>query len=367
MAISSAPNSGHAVLQDFIPTKRRGFTEIHGWLSSRRFDLVFVLLTAGVGLAAGLTSHLEPSLFYVILFADLWILGYHHVIATFGRLTVESGANGAHRWLVTWLPLAVLGGVIAMASGVGMWTLPTLYLYWQWWHYTRQSYGVAQMYRVKSPQGTDGGWEMKAIIYLVPLTGILFRSYQAPAEFLGSELRVLPVPLFVVVGIGSCAAVAICIWLVKQCRAWMAGEMPLVYNAYMASHVAVFAVGYILIPEIDYGWLAINVWHNSQYLFIVWLFNRKRFKSGVDPKHRWLSTLSQPGKAGMYFAVTFAITVGVYIGLQSVVAAVSTATLTLSLVVFQAINFHHYIVDSVIWKVRKPAVRATLGLEPTPT
>jgi hypothetical protein len=36
--------------------------------------------------------------------------------------------------------------------------------------------------------------------------------------------------------------------------------------------------------------------------------------------------------------------------------------LALTLIVYQTINFHHYIVDGIIWKVRKPRVRENLGL-----
>jgi len=32
------------------------------------------------------------------------------------------------------------------------------------------------------------------------------------------------------------------------------------------------------------------------------------------------------------------------------------------LVIYQTINFHHYIVDSIIWKLRKRPIQATLGL-----
>ena len=36
-----------------------------------------------------------------------------------------------------------------------------------------------------------------------------------------------------------------------------------------------------------------------------------------------------------------------------------------AIIVYQAINFHHYIVDSVIWKVRKKPMQETLGLTST--
>jgi hypothetical protein len=344
-------------------SRRPGLLPSPGWLSGKRFDLMFVGATAGVGLVAGFTSSLMPALFAVILFADLWLLGYHHVIATFTRITFDTESFARYRWLVTWLPVAVLAGVLLSAFGIGFWTLPTLYLYWQWWHYTRQSYGVAQMYRLKTPQSGDSGWEMKGLIYLLPLTGILYRSYQAPAEFLGMELKVLPVPLEAVVVVGVAAAAALGVWIVKQAAAWRAGDLPLAYNLYLASHLAVFAVGYLVIRDINYGWLTINIWHNTQYMLVVWMYNRNRFKAGVHPQHRWLSTLSQPRNVVRYFGVTFGLTVVVYVGMTSVIVSLPATTLPLTLIAFQTINFHHYIVDSVIWKVRKPQLRQNLGLE----
>jgi hypothetical protein len=341
----------------------RGFSPAPGWLSGVRFDLLFVVATASIGLSAGLSSHFAPSVFAVILFADLWLLGYHHVIATFTRLTFDTESFQKYRWLVTRLPFAVLAVVGAMALGIGAWTLPTVYLYWQWWHYTRQSYGVAQMYRLKTPQAKDNGWEMKAALYLLPLTGILYRSYQAPEKFLGMELRVIPVPAEAVAVAGAAAALALCWWVVKQYHAWRLGELPLAYNLYMASHSVVFGIGYLAIPNIDHGWLAINMWHNSQYMLVVWMYNRNRFKSGVSREHPRLSRLSQPRNVAKYFGVTFGLTVVAYLALNSVLIALPASTLLLSLIAYQTINFHHYIVDSVIWKVRKPQMRSTLGIE----
>ncbi|NJR71545.1 MAG: alpha/beta fold hydrolase, partial [Synechococcales cyanobacterium CRU_2_2] len=37
-----------------------------------------------------------------------------------------------------------------MAAGLGLWSIVTLYLYWQWFHYTRQSWGISQVYRRKA-------------------------------------------------------------------------------------------------------------------------------------------------------------------------------------------------------------------------
>ena len=51
-----------------------------------------------------------------------------------------------------------------------------------------------------------------------------------------------------------------------------------------------------------------------------------------------------------------------YGALNRVIGWMAASTLPLMLIAYQTINFHHYVVDSVIWKVRKPALRRTLGI-----
>ncbi|HSC20331.1 MAG TPA: hypothetical protein VLC07_01230, partial [Solirubrobacterales bacterium] len=87
---------------------------------------------------------------------------------------------------------------------------------------------------------------------------------------------------------------------------------------------------------------------------------------GVDPAHRFLSTLSQKNRAVLYFVVCLAISSAFYLALDSAFGAAGLGSrfsiLTLTLAAYQAINFHHYIVDGVIWKVRKQRLQANLGL-----
>jgi hypothetical protein len=38
------------------------------------------------------------------------------------------------------------------------------------------------------------------------------------------------------------------------------------------------------------------------------------------------------------------------------------AALPLFAIAYQAINFHHYVVDAIIWKVRKKSLRQNFGI-----
>src|SRR5919106_6081899 len=113
-----------------------------GWLRSRSFDLWFILGIAAIALLSGAIVVARPSLFGLVLFLDLWLLGYHHVVATYTRLCFDRNSFISHRFLVVWLPPIVLAATIALAVGFGPWVLATIYLFWQCFHYTRQSWGI---------------------------------------------------------------------------------------------------------------------------------------------------------------------------------------------------------------------------------
>ena len=67
----------------------------------------------------------------------------------------------------------------------GGWILPTTYLYWQWFHYTRQSYGIERVYRAKAVR--CGAWDerMSPRRHTLPAAAmghLVYRSYQSPDE-----------------------------------------------------------------------------------------------------------------------------------------------------------------------------------------
>jgi hypothetical protein len=130
----------------------------------------------------------------------------------------------------------------------------------------------------------------------------------------------------------------------------------------MLSHLTIFALGYLVVEDLNAGWLTINIWHNAQYILLVWIYNNNRFKGGVDPRHRFLSTISQPRRVALYFLICLGISTVFYMAIEGVLNLLGLSLLTLTLVVYQTLNFHHYIVDGIIWKVRKPRLRENLGL-----
>ena len=334
-----------------------------GWLRNLQFDLFFVLGTAFIAIASGIIVLANPKYFGLVLFLDLWLLGYHHVVSTYTRLCFDKESFNQNKFLMFGLPILVFASVFLIAKGVGIWAITSIYLYWQWFHYTRQSWGIAQAYRRKSGKGiTENENLSKMAFYLLPLWGILYRSWQAQDSFLGQALKVIPVPEFLVGMVGVATIVSLTLWAYYRIRDFMAGHRPIAHTLYMVSHHVVFGIGYLLIEDITYGWIVINVWHNAQYILFVWLFNSNRYRSGIDSKARFLSLISQPNKWILYFAVCMSITVLLYHTISFAEETIYLIGIPSLIIIYQTLNFHHYIVDSIIWKMRKAPMQKNLDL-----
>jgi len=335
-----------------------------GWLRGVAFDSTYILGIAALAIAAGAVVVSSPGLFPTVFVLNAWLLGYHHVVSTFTRLAFDTDSLKEHRYLVTWLPVFVLAAVIATSLVIGTWTLTTIYLYWQWWHYTRQSYGILRIYQRKA--GLNNDLLHKLIIYALPVWGILYRSAQAPKKFLFTDVRVIPVPMWLVAVAGIATLLVVGWWLAQTIKDWFTGSISIAHTLYLCSHLLIFGAGYLAIDDINHGWLVLTVWHNCQYILTVWMFNNNRFKDRVHPKHRFLSFISQRNRVFTYLAVCLALSTVIYGALQYSLTWLSIATATslpLFAIAFQAINFHHYLVDAVIWKVRRKPIQQNLGIQ----
>src|SRR5688572_29022282 len=88
---------------------------VPGWLVGPRFDSAFIVGIAALALAAGLAVANQPQLFLLILFLDLWLLGYHHVVSTYTRLCFDRESFVQHRFLVLHLPVIVFAATLGLA------------------------------------------------------------------------------------------------------------------------------------------------------------------------------------------------------------------------------------------------------------
>ena len=323
------------------------------WLRGTGYDSALILGGLSLALLSGAAIVYEPSWFYPILVVDLWVLGYHHVISTFTRLCFDRESYRERRWMIVHLAPAIAAVTILLAWAVGIWVIVTIYFYWQWWHYTRQSWGISRAYR-RADAGAlyEDGWLDWAIFYAMPVYGILLRSSQDHAHFIFLELWTFPVSAPVADAAGYAMAALLSVWAARRLAALWHGRLAAAHTFYMLTHFAIFGLGYVWIPDITLGWLMINIWHNFQYILFVWMFNNRRFAAGLDPAARFLSYISQSGRMWLYLLTCLAITGAVYWGVLRAVDWLFFAGLSATIVLYQIVNFHHYVVDALIWKTR---------------
>jgi hypothetical protein len=330
------------------------------YIKSEAFDVSLLILPLVTGLAAASAALANPGLFATLLLADLWLLGYHHVVATYTRLAFTAAAFRRSRFLAFDLLLLMTAATLALAITAGTWVVATAFLYLQWFHYMRQGYGLARMYFRATPEGQAAGSRDIAtdlVIYLVPIYAIAARSATMGDTLLNLPVKTIVLPNEAITALGIAAAVAVLMWALRSGVSLVRGTYDTLYGGFVLSHVAIFLVAYIAIEDANTGWLAINVWHNLQYVLVVWMMNQKKYADGVDPAASFLARISQPGRAAAYFFSCVAISTAIYLFLGRLAVAMGGG-IAVAAGIYMGINFHHYVVDALIWKRQRVVPRS---------
>ena len=327
-----------------------------GWLLGSRFDALLVAVPAAIGLLFASVAITAVSRLGVLFALDLWILSFPHVAATFTRIAFTRTDARSHAHLLGLVPLIALAATGSLVGLGGIVALNSVYFFWQSFHYARQSYGIART-------GGSRSWLETGVIYSVPLFGILWRCSQRPTSFLGMPLETPCVPKTIVLAAGAVAFATCALWCVRTFRTLATDSDPREWPRamFLLTHIAIFVIGYVLIDDLTRGWLAVNVWHNAQYLLFVWGQNRRRETLSPSGDRSVLGWISRSPFPWRYTTVCFALSWVAYFTLFASTGQFTTRRATVAfLVIMQTINFHHYVVDSIIW--RRPKRAASLSL-----
>lgn len=326
-----------------------------GWIRSAPFDLVFVVGVLAVALAMGGLASASPALFVPILLVDLWLFAYPHVASSFTRVALDRASRREHWALLVVAPPTILLATVALGLWGGAMALNTLYFVWQSYHYTRQSYGIARAYRRASGEPAEGrDLATDVVVFAFPVWGLLHRASEAPASFYRMPLYSPPVPALVVTSAGAVALTSLAVWIARSLRAAARGDRAALPGAlFVASHVFITWLSYFALRDITEGWLFLNVWHNLQYLLFVWAVNAKQYGQRADPERPLLAWLSQPRHTLWFVLGCFGAAAIFYGGLGLLRLPSLDRVLPVVLVTHLAVNFHHYVVDSVIWRRKR--------------
>ncbi|MES2944964.1 MAG: hypothetical protein V4772_19025 [Pseudomonadota bacterium] len=321
---------------------------------------MFLFGTVAAALILGALATISPAMFVAVVLVDIWLFANPHVIATYTRMASDKNHIKKHWFLIFCLPLIVFVLVTMVALAYELGGLFTLYFIAQTYHVTRQSFGISRAYRRADPQAVGPDRLSESLIYLFPLWGLLHRCATAPDTFYAYPIHLPPVSSALPDATGLVAVVLLAWWVYLQIGLWLAGRLNAGHSLFVASHLLVTSVAYLWVTDITSGWLVLNMWHNLQYLLFVWLQNVRRdaqlpgaaAKQSINTPN--LRGLMNPLKnAGKYLAVCLVLGAAMYQALTMAGEQLIWLGLPAVFILHFTVNFHHYLVDGVIWKRRK--------------
>jgi len=325
-----------------------------GLLASRPgLDWVFIFGPLAFALGLGAMASLSPATLVAIVLVDVWLFANPHLVATYTRIGARAADIKRHWFLIFCLPTMVLLGVVVTALAYEVAGLFTLYFIAQTYHVARQSFGISRAYRRAESSPLRPDCLAEGLVYLFPAWGLLARCADMPQVFLGYPIQ-LPAVSAQVVDVTGVAALACSLWwLLRLCRAALAGKANWRHDGFVASHLFVSFTAYVWTTDITIGWIVVNIWHNLQYLLFVWVQNIRRDSPIQGDQTVLISVDELWKKAVRYGSLCLAFGAALYQSAQWVGAQLLWLGLPTVLIAHFTLNFHHYLVDGVIWRRRR--------------
>lgn len=237
---------------------------------------------------------------------------------------------------------------------------------WAIWHALMQTHGFARIYDAKAKSfdaptrwldfAMTFTWFGGAIILCdQPMTLLLTHFYNSGGPTIPAGALSVVRTVWVVAMSGATV-----LFLANALRCWWReGRFSGVKHLLLAISIAFYWYAYSGVQNILVGAAMFDLFHDIQYLTIVWVFNRKRAESdaGAGAFTRFVF-----GRSGAL--------IGVYLGLIMAFGSLRyveeylTAGVLRDLLtgVIATMGLLHYYYDGFIWKVRDGQVRKTLGL-----
>lgn len=351
------------------------------WITSRNFDLLWYVGAASTGYIL-LFLNLKLAVPALLLFWS-WILlaDGPHVFGTISRtyLDKEERRNrGALLWgSLLWLlpgPMVLLISV-SLKRTMPFFLFLTLAQVWAYWHVVRQHYGFLSLYQWKNnePSGRANPvdyWSFY-VLMLAPFVSFLMRHPDARAE-MGLTPQPLPMEQAFLLCLHAAILIALVSYAAKEYRRMRKGQpWNLPKNVFLSAciplHLFIF-LHPVISTHVDIRLFAVflTVYHNLQYLALVWFYNRNRYgedRQGI--RFGWASLISRNFIVyyflGLLYTLLYRLPNWYFSAIPFSARAHLSQLPSQSLLTFSnfAISiwwgfaFHHYYLDQKIWKPGK--------------
>jgi Tfp pilus assembly protein PilF len=263
-------------------------------------------------------------------------------------------------------PLALLA-VCIWSSVYNIQAIQLVALSWGIWHGMMQTYGFCRIYDAKaSGKATARARTDLALCFAWFLGAVLLspmRFRTCLDLYYESGGPVVPPALIVDLryGVGFALAAATALFLWRQWRDWKtAGVVSPIKITLLVSSIGFWWYCNNGVQNILVGIALFEVFHDVQYLAIVWIYNRARVERDESIRGFMKFVFRRSGSL-----------IGVYVGL---VLAYGSIALTTSGITIEAIKhvligvvtasaLLHFYYDGFIWKVRESQTRTMLGID----
>lgn len=260
-------------------------------------------------------------------------------------------------------PVLLVGLALAFSTA-GLHGLVLVTFLWGIWHGMMQTYGFARIYGGRSGAGDRATarhdfallatWFAAGVAYS-PLRMVFVLEFAAQC---GVPLPPPATLAWMKTGLGLATLVATAAWIVHFVRMRRAGRPAGGLRVMLlATSIAFWCFANVRVRHPLLGTPLFEMFHDVQYLTIVWVFNRKRSQTGGAEISTTLRRLFAP--TGTAIAV-YVIAVAGYGALAFWQPGGGLGeALTAVLVASQLLHFYY---DGFIWKVREPQTGAALGV-----
>ena len=332
------------------------------WIVDPLHDLVLIVGAPAIILPALwiAQSRFKPEHIYLFV-ASFGAIGHHlpGMMRAYGdRFLFE---RFKYRFLITPLVLGVFCVVFALRD---LNALVLIAYVWGVWHGLMQTYGFMRIYDVKVGSVSSATarldsamcitWFVAAVLVSpTRMAKVLTDYYQSGGMALPPSLVRAVITVWLIV-----TALVTILYLVRLASEWTRGRRPSPAKLLlMITSIGFWWYSNVSVSNMLVGIALFEVFHDVQYLTIVWIFNISRVdrNPGVGRFTRFLFRRSW-GLAGLYVGL-----VAAYGSLNLIPPVVSSALVARSLTgLLTASALLHFYYDGFIWKVREPSVRESL-------
>jgi Tfp pilus assembly protein PilF len=269
------------------------------------------------------------------------------------------------KWRFIFAPLFLL----AVCTAFFWWDLKGILLvvfFWGVWHGLMQTYGFCRIYDAKT--GTFDALTRRldfAMCVIWFATAVALSPYRLSdtleTYYMCGGPFIPPSVVELGQGVILLLAVAVSVLFVAHfCRLWIIGKRPNpVKLALLITSIAFWCYCNNLVANILVGIALFEVFHDVQYLSLVWIYNRNRVEKDSNIGGFMRFVFRRSGSLmGLYVGLVFAYGSLAYInghlGIETV-KRILTGVVTASTLL-------HFYYDGFIWKVRERSTRQSLGL-----